>query len=58
MESGVMASERKLVRKLSLDWLNHLHGIATSSMRPSFTLFNSHLMLLPWKVHPSLNDAK
>jgi hypothetical protein len=35
MESEDMSSEEKLVRKVSLDWLNYLHGSATSSYAPS-----------------------
>jgi hypothetical protein len=59
MESEDMLSEEKLVRKVSLDWLNHLPGSATSSYAPLFTLSNSSLTLfpLPWKMHPSSNDA-
>jgi hypothetical protein len=37
MESEVMASEENLMRKLNLDWLNQLNGIATSPMRHIFT---------------------
>jgi hypothetical protein len=59
MESEDMLSEEKLVRKVSLDWLNHLHGSATSSYAPPLHFINSSLtlMLLPWKMHPSLIDA-
>jgi len=59
MESEVMASERKLVRKLSLDWLNHLMGVPPHPMHHLFTLSNSLLTLLflPWNVHPSLINA-
>jgi hypothetical protein len=38
MESEVMASEEKLMRKLSLDWLNHLMGVPPHPMRHLFTL--------------------
>jgi hypothetical protein len=31
MESEKVISEEKLLRKVSLDWLNFLHGSATSS---------------------------
>jgi hypothetical protein len=34
MESGVMVSERELMRKISIDWLNQLNGIATPPMHP------------------------
>jgi hypothetical protein len=55
MESENMANEEKLVRKVSLDWLNFLHGSATSSYAPPLHLINSHLMLMPWKMHPLLD---
>jgi hypothetical protein len=45
MESEIMASEEKLVRNVNLDWINHLHGSATSPMRHLFTLINLTLML-------------
>jgi hypothetical protein len=60
MESEVISSEGKLVRKLILDWPNQLNGIATSPMRLTFALSSSllTLLILPWKVRPSSNDAK
>jgi hypothetical protein len=36
-----MAGEEKLVRKVSLDWLNFLHGSATSFYASSSLLINS-----------------
>jgi hypothetical protein len=57
MESEKVISEERLVRKVSLDWLNFLPGSATSPMRHLFSLINSHLMLNPWKMRPWSNDA-
>jgi hypothetical protein len=59
MESEDMASESKSMRTLILDWINYLHGLPTHPMRHLFTLSNSllSLLLLPWKMHPSLVNA-
>jgi hypothetical protein len=38
MESEDLLSEEKLVKKVSLNWLNHLPGSATSSYAPHFHL--------------------
>jgi hypothetical protein len=63
MKSELMTSERKLVSDLSLDWLNHVHEIATSSTRPllinnsSLNAFNlgkcAPSLIMPPRCHMS-----
>jgi hypothetical protein len=53
----IKVNEERLVRKISLDWLNFPPGNATSPMHHLFGLINSHLMHNPWKMRPWSHDA-